>query len=556
MEDESTSSTQRLFSADVVLMMLDLQDEEEKEKSQPHIDALDQDLNLSEIQQNDDESLDEIMRDDSSSPSSSTPRSMPSQKRPLNDTPFRPLKTAKGKGRGKGLSKTIILASSSSESESVESLSSPESPAAEPTESRSISISSTSTSSSPTPTDANLLLLANLAESSRPTSPTYHPVPAAPRFSESPSPTNHPAPAVPRSSQSPSPTNHPAPAVPRSSQSPSPTNHPDPAVPRSTNQPSPNNANWVAAEKNHQVGSSRFRACNSGLVNQAKFNKDSRPIDFFHQLFPDDILDSLVKSINDYARTKIQQNTPLTKASRFHLWPGDMTRADFLKFLAVVISIGINNKPAIPSYWGTSDMERNSWYSSMFSRNVFQLLWHSMLHVCEPDSQGNSKIEPFVNDLLTVFRREFYPFENLSLDEMVIGWKGRFASRQYNPNKPEKYHIKTFGLCDSITGYALNLLIYFGQNTSYNPEMDLEGSQAVKVFDKLLENYNGKHHIFADRYYTSWPLLNYLQEKGFNYTGTVNTQRKGFQEFGKSKLEHRCVIHSFDHFIYFLIYNN
>ena len=124
-----------------------------------------------------------------------------------------------------------------------------------------------------------------------------------------------------------------------------------------------------------------------------------------------------------------------------------------------------------------------------------------MLHASDPGAPGKPKIEPFVNTLTTNFQKHFYPYENLSLDEMVIGWTGRFGSKQYNPKRPEKYHIKTFGLCDSITGYCLNLLVYFGQDTSFvvDPETEDYGSQAVKVFDTLLRYLRGgRHHVYAE----------------------------------------------------------
>lgn len=158
-----------------------------------------------------------------------------------------------------------------------------------------------------------------------------------------------------------------------------------------------------------------------------------------------------------------------------------------------------------------------------------------MLHASEPGATGKSKIEPFVNALTANFRKQYYPYEDISIDEMVVGYKGRFGSRQYNPKKPAKYHIKTFGLCDSITGYCLNLLVYFGKETSFNTEEENEDSHAVKIFGKLLENLSGKHHIYADRFYTSIPLLNYLQGKGYNYTGTIDTQRKFFPAELKTK---------------------
>ena len=292
---------------------------------------------------------------------------------------------------------------------------------------------------------------------------------------------------------------------------------------------------WRPATVDESVGSSRFRNISSGIIHEVA--ADAKPIDFLRKLLTRKILDDLISNINDYAAVKIQKNTPLTKGSRLRDWPeGGIDHLYMTKFLAVIINIGMNHKPAIPDNWSCEVSKKQPWYATMFSRNKFQILFHTMLHAAEPGAEGKSKMEPFVNDLLTSFRKQFYPFENLSVDEMVIGWKGRFGSRQYNPSKPEKYHIKTFGLCDSITGYVCNLLIYFGQNTSYNPEMDNEGSHAVKVFDKLLEHLNGKHHIFSDRFYTSWPLLDYLQERGFNFTGTVNTQRRGFQQFSTNTL--------------------
>ena len=54
----------------------------------------------------------------------------------------------------------------------------------------------------------------------------------------------------------------------------------------------------------------------------------------------------------------------------------------------------------------------------------------------------------------------------------------------YNPSTPEKYHIKTFGLRDFHTGYAYNLLIYFGKETS--DQQDVREGQSETIFKYLL----------------------------------------------------------------------
>ena len=168
------------------------------------------------------------------------------------------------------------------------------------------------------------------------------------------------------------------------------------------------------------------------------------------------------------------------------------------------------------------------WYGQVMPRNKFQLMFHTMLHASHPDALGQAKIEPFVNILLCLFRACFYPFENLSLDEMVIGYKGRFQHKQFNAAKPDKYHVKTFGLCDSATGYVTNLLIYFGAQTAYSPQLDPTSGHAIKVFSTLLEPLGRNHHIFADRYYTTAALVQYLSDHQYNYTGTVQSSRRGF----------------------------
>ena len=56
------------------------------------------------------------------------------------------------------------------------------------------------------------------------------------------------------------------------------------------------------------------------------------------------------------------------------------------------------------------------------------------------------KIDPFLNILLNNFQAAFYPGQNLSLDEMMAKWKGQSRYCMYNPNKPEKYNLKTFDL--------------------------------------------------------------------------------------------------------------
>ena len=42
-----------------------------------------------------------------------------------------------------------------------------------------------------------------------------------------------------------------------------------------------------------------------------------------------------------------------------------------------------------------------------------------------------------------------------------------------------------------------------------------------KIFDYLLSPLCSGHHVFADRFYTTYSLLQYLTDKKYFYTGTI-----------------------------------
>ena len=270
----------------------------------------------------------------------------------------------------------------------------------------------------------------------------------------------------------------------------------------------------------------------------ADLDSNSSAYKCFLELYSLEVQETLVILINEYAAHKLQENLPARQYSRFANWT-PVTRYELLKLIAILIAMGIDRRPNLDDYWSMTTFNYTPWYHKIFSRNRFEALYSTMLHASSigDEQSKKDKIEPFLNLLLENIQGAFYPGQDLSLDEMVVKWKGRSKYKMYNPNKPEKYHIKTFGLCDSATGYAYNLLIYFGKETSYKE--GLEGGQSEKVFEYLLRPLGTGHHIFADRYYTTHSLVRYLTANKTYYTGTLMLNRKNFPpEIKNSKIKH------------------
>ena len=118
----------------------------------------------------------------------------------------------------------------------------------------------------------------------------------------------------------------------------------------------------------------------------------------------------------------------------------------------------------------------------------------SFLHCCN-NSEYILKFQPGYNpkkkfgEILLTLKGEFStlwtPQQHISKDKGMVPFKGHIHFRVYNRNKPDKYRIKTFKLCDSTNGYCCSFDIYAGET----------GNQTVSKYRKtydlvmsLLEN--------------------------------------------------------------------
>ncbi len=99
-----------------------------------------------------------------------------------------------------------------------------------------------------------------------------------------------------------------------------------------------------------------------------------------------------------------------------------------------------------------------------------------MLHVShgDPDQPVKriDKVKKVVKLLVTNFQSAFAPSRDLSVDETMVGFRGRFGPKQYMPQKNTKYGIKAFTLAESEHGYVLNVLVYTGRETLESASLD------------------------------------------------------------------------------------
>ena len=92
------------------------------------------------------------------------------------------------------------------------------------------------------------------------------------------------------------------------------------------------------------------------------------------------------------------------------------------------------------------------------------------------------------------------------------------------PNKPSKYGIKFWLLCDVDVRYTLALEIYAGKINNVI-QRNLSTDVVLRLIDKLSDQVKQGRNVTYDRYFTSFDLANGLLERKMTSLGVVNHKR-------------------------------
>ena len=137
------------------------------------------------------------------------------------------------------------------------------------------------------------------------------------------------------------------------------------------------------------------------------------------------------------------------------------------------------------------------------------LIQYSLTRSSEPSCLvlGSVKIRPLITALEKHCRELYSPYQQLSIDESMIGTKCRLSFIQYMSVELVKWGVKVWVLCDSVNGYICTFDVFTGKDTSGSTVHAHE--LAYSIVMKLVQSYLKKGHIiYTDNYYSS-PLKIY-----------------------------------------------
>ena len=131
------------------------------------------------------------------------------------------------------------------------------------------------------------------------------------------------------------------------------------------------------------------------------------------------------------------------------------------------------------------------------------------------------KVLNFLGLLKRNFQTNFDLGEKLTIDEIMIKFKGRSSLKQCIKQKPIKRGYKVWILADTWTGYVYNFEFYFGK------PVERQTPLAEHVVWSLTRELSMKfHHIYFDNFFTLLFLVEKLLADGIYCTGTLRASRR------------------------------
>ena len=247
-------------------------------------------------------------------------------------------------------------------------------------------------------------------------------------------------------------------------------------------------------------------------------------LDFVKLLWPDSLCEHIADQTNLYA--KQQGADKWCETTCDEIWV----------FYGIIIHMGICRLPSIECYWSTDTLLGVEPIRQAMSLNRFKGLWR-YLH-CDDNKRVTDprditcKLKTVISTLGETFVSRYNPGQELSVDEMMVKYKGRKGGKIRMPKKPIKLGFKIWCCSCSCCGYLLSFNVYNGRPVDATGRKVTEKGLVKKVvLGLLIDSFDcsGVNHVvYMDNYFTSGPLIQSLAEHNIYVVGTITQHAAGF----------------------------
>lgn len=244
----------------------------------------------------------------------------------------------------------------------------------------------------------------------------------------------------------------------------------------------------------------------------------------FEKIFTNDIIENIVECTNlQIAKMRVNYERPRRAK--------DTTKTEIMAFIGILLLSGTKkqNHTHFLELW-TTDGTGSEIFRVCMSADRFLFLLASLRFDNKDTRQDRKSIDKLAAIRFTLDRfmkncsNNYSLGEQMTIDEMLIPFRGRCSFVQYIPSKPAKYGLKVFVLCDAKTFYVTNFEVYCGQQ----PEGPYKKSNTpTDITHRLLQPWKGKNrNLTCDNWYTSYPLAIDLLKDKITTVGTLKRNKR------------------------------
>ena len=248
---------------------------------------------------------------------------------------------------------------------------------------------------------------------------------------------------------------------------------------------------------------------------------------FFEEMFTDEMWDLIAAETNRYHE---QQSTAEPNKHKTKWTP--VCKDEIKTFIGIIIFMGIVKLPRIAMYWSSDALCHQQTVSNLMPYIRFFQIWR-YFHLADnttalPRDNSNFdkiyRVREFLDLVMRNAQNLYRLHRDLSIDETMVPHKGRLSYKQYIKNKPVRWGIKLWVLCEAKTGFVYKFQVYLGKEGGV-----AEQHLARRVVKHLMEPLEGKyHHVYMDNFYSDPHLFLELETKKILSCGTIRSNRKGF----------------------------
>ena len=264
----------------------------------------------------------------------------------------------------------------------------------------------------------------------------------------------------------------------------------------------------------------RERPGPKGLALNAK-----TPIDFWGLFISPEIIDLLVQKTNVVIQEKRLNYKQSTKAR-------DSDITEMKAFLGLVLLAGIyhSNRMNLDDLWNPDGTGVEIFRLTM-SLHRFRFLLCCLRFDDKATRLARREFDKLapIRELFSIFvencLKNYTPSAFVTIDEMLIAFRGKCPFRQYIPNKPAKYGIKIQALADAKTYYVCKMEIYAGKQPDGPFKVD---NSSISVVTRLISEISGSgRNVTFDNWYTTYPLIRkLLDEDKLTAVGTLRKNKR------------------------------